>query len=269
MDQVFKENQIDVVIHLAGFKSVNESIEKPIDYYLNNVYGSLILLDVMKNNNVKKVVFSSSATVYGLENKSPISEDASLRAINPYGETKLMVEKILKDIQKSDSEWKVISLRYFNPIGAHKSALIGEDPRAVPANIMPYITQVAVGKLEELRIFGDDYPTRDGTGVRDYIHVVDLALGHIKALQNIDSIEKVEFINLGTGKGYSVLELIKAFEDVSSKKIKFKIVDRRPGDIAECYANPNKANKLLNWYPMYDINDMCLDSWNYERNKNT
>lgn len=263
IDKVFAENSIDAVIHFAGLKAVGESVMQPIRYYHNNITGTLNLCIVMQAHNVKKMVFSSSATVYGTPKTVPIDETFPLSTTNPYGSTKLMIEQILRDIYTADNEWSIALLRYFNPIGAHKSGLIGEDPNGIPNNLMPYIAQVAIGKLECLGVFGNDYPTHDGTGVRDYIHVVDLSLGHLKALAKIRKDKGVDAYNLGTGKGYSVLDVVAAFEKASGKKVKYQIKPRRPGDIAECYANPEKAKKLLGWEAIYGIEEMCRDSWNF------
>lgn len=264
LDQVFQENTIEAVIHFAGLKAVGESVEKPLSYYHNNITGTLILCEVMKAHGVYKMVFSSSATVYGSPKTVPIEESFELQATNPYGRTKLMIEEILRDLYVSDKQWSIAVLRYFNPIGAHESGKIGEDPNGIPNNLMPFITQVAVGKLQELRVFGNDYDTIDGTGVRDYIHVVDLAVGHLKALQKIMDTSGVEAYNLGTGKGYSVLEVVSAFEQASGRRIPHAIVDRRPGDIASCYANPEKAEKELGWRAEKGIEDMCVDSWRWQ-----
>ncbi len=263
IDKVFAENSIDAVIHFAGLKAVGESVMQPIRYYHNNITGTLNLCNVMQAHNVKKMVFSSSATVYGTPKTVPIDETFPLSTTNPYGSTKLMIEQILRDIYTADNEWSIALLRYFNPIGAHKSGLIGEDPNGIPNNLMPYIAQVAIGKLECLGVFGNDYPTHDGTGVRDYIHVVDLSLGHLKALAKIRKDKGVDAYNLGTGKGYSVLDVVAAFEKASGKKVKYQIKPRRPGDIAECYANPEKAKKILGWEAIYGIEEMCRDSWNF------
>ena len=267
LEKVFQENDIKEVIHFAGLKAVGESCEKPIEYYHNNITGTLILVDLMRKYNCKKIVFSSSATVYGDPATVPIKEDFPLSTTNPYGTTKLMIERILTDIYKSDNEWTVILLRYFNPIGAHESGEIGEDPNGIPNNLMPYINYVASGKLDHLNVFGDDYDTPDGTGVRDYIHVVDLALGHIKAIEKAREIKGIEIYNLGTGKGYSVLDIVKAFEKANNIKIKYEIVARRPGDIATCYADPSKAKRELNWEATKDLEQMCKDSWRYTKNK--
>ena len=267
LNKVFDENpEIDSVIHFAGLKAVGESVAKPIEYYHNNITGTLILLDVMRNHNCKKIVFSSSATVYGNPKTVPIREDFPLSTTNPYGSTKLMIEQILNDVYISDNEWSIILLRYFNPIGAHESGLIGESPNGIPNNLMPYINQVACGKLDYLRVFGSDYDTIDGTGVRDYIHVVDLAQGHLKALDKARSFNGVEAYNLGTGTGYSVLQIVKAFEDATGVEVKYKIVDRRPGDIATCYADPSKAKNDLGWEAKKGIEEMCRDSWRFTSN---
>ncbi len=267
--EVFKTNSIDSVIHFAGLKAVGESVQKPLEYYDNNVHGTLVLLEVMKEFECKKIVFSSSATVYGDPKEVPICEDAQtgVGITNPYGRSKYFIEEILKDLYISDNLWKIAILRYFNPIGAHKSGLIGEDPEGIPNNLMPYISQVAVGKLKELQIFGNDYDTIDGTGVRDYIHVVDLANAHLKALEYLNKHQKLSeplIVNVGTGKGYSVFEVVKAFEKMSGVKISYKIVDRRAGDIAKCYANPNRAKELLGWEAKRDIKQMCESSWNWQ-----
>ncbi|WP_078545793.1 UDP-glucose 4-epimerase GalE [Litchfieldia alkalitelluris] len=266
VELVFEENHIDAVIHFAGLKAVGESVSIPIYYYQNNITGTLVLLDIMKKYHVKNIVFSSSATVYGTHAKVPLVEDEILGATNPYGSTKLMIEQILKDVFIADSSWSIALLRYFNPIGAHVSGKIGEDPKGIPNNLMPYVTQVAAGKLDRLSVFGSDYPTHDGTGVRDYIHVMDLAIGHIKALEKVMNGTGVEAYNLGTGVGYSVLDLINAFEQATNIKIPYHITDRRPGDIATCYASPMKAKKELGWEAKKDINDMCRDAWNWQSN---
>jgi UDP-glucose 4-epimerase len=264
LDTIFSENQIDAVIHFAGLKAVGESVNLPLWYYKSNISGTIQLCEVMKKYSVKKLVFSSSATVYGTPEFVPIHEEFSLGATNPYGRTKQMIEEILRDLNVSDPEWSVALLRYFNPIGAHKSGLIGEDPNGTPNNLLPYISQVAVGKLNELKIFGNDYPSKDGTGVRDYIHVVDLALGHLSALEKVLGSKGVEAYNLGTGKGYSVLEMIQAFEKVSARKVPYQIVDRRPGDIGICYANPTKAKNKLGWVAKKGIEEMCEDTWRWQ-----
>lgn len=265
--KIFKENKIDAVIHFAGLKAVGESVSKPLEYYNNNLTGTINLLRLMKHRNVKKLVFSSSATVYGMNNTAPFREDMPLSTTNPYGTTKLMIETILKDLCFAEKDWKVALLRYFNPIGAHPSGLIGENPNGIPNNLMPYIMKVAIGKLPCLSIYGDDYPTPDGTGVRDYIHVCDLAAGHIKALEKLDRIQGAEAYNLGTGKGSSVLEVVHAFEKASGKKVNYKIAPRRPGDIAECYADVSKAKTELGWEAKYSLDDMCRDNWNFIKNQ--
>jgi UDP-glucose 4-epimerase len=259
-----EKHTIDTVIHFAGYKAVGESVAKPLKYYENNLVGTIRLLQCMKEHNVKNIVFSSSATVYGDPHKVPITEDFPIQATNPYGRSKLMIEEILRDLYKSDSSWNIAILRYFNPVGAHKSGLIGEDPNDIPNNLVPYISQVAIGKLKELRVFGNDYPTPDGTGVRDYIHVIDLALGHIKAVEKIRQNPGLFTVNLGTGRGYSVLEMIKAFEKASGRKIPYIFTDRRPGDIAVCYADPTKAYELLGWKAERDIDEMCEDTWRWQ-----
>lgn len=266
MDKIFKENKIDAVIHFAGLKAVGESCHKPIEYYDNNIGGTLKLCDVMRNNGCKNIVFSSSATVYGMNNISPLKETMKTGGTtNPYGTTKYMIEIILEDIFKADNDWNVTLLRYFNPIGAHKSGKLGENPNGIPNNLMPYITQVAIGKLDCLSVYGNDYDTPDGTGVRDYIHVVDLADGHVKAVDNIlDGKKGVQIINLGTGKGYSVLDIVNAFEKSTGVKINYKIVGRRDGDIATCYSDPSKAHEVLGWYAKRDIEEMCEDSWRWQ-----
>ncbi len=263
--EVFSKYNINSVIHFAGLKAVGESVELPLKYYDNNVNGTLVLLDVMKLFNCKKIVFSSSATVYGDPKSVPISEDFPLSATNPYGRSKLFIEEILKDVYISDNTWQIIILRYFNPVGAHKSGTIGEDPNGIPNNLMPFISQTAIGKREYLSIFGDDYDTIDGSGVRDYIHVSDLALGHVKAIEKINSVKEVVAINLGTGKGYSVFEIIKAFERVSGKKIPYKIVERREGDVACYYTNPKFAKEFLGWSASKGIDEMCKDAWNWQK----
>ena len=268
MEAIFSENKIDAVIHFAGLKAVGESVEIPLKYYHNNVSGTLILCETMAKYKVKRIVFSSSATVYGDPETVPIQEDFPLSTTNPYGNTKLIIEDILRDLYISDNEWSIALLRYFNPLGAHKSGLIGEDPDGVPNNLMPYIARVAARKLEVLSVYGNDYPTKDGTGVRDYIHVVDLSLGHIKALEKIMQSKGVEAYNLGTGKGYSVLEVIQTFEMTTGQKVNYKIVPRRKGDIAECYADPQKAKVEFGWVANKDLIEMCADSWEFVR-KNT
>lgn len=266
LNEVFLSETIDAVIHFAALKAVGESVEKPLDYYHNNITGTLNLCEVMSDNGVKNIVFSSSATVYGDPDQVPIPETAPLSTTNPYGTTKLMTEQILMDLQKADPNWNVVILRYFNPIGAHKSGLIGEDPNGIPNNLVPYITQVAVGKLEKLSVFGDDYDTKDGSGVRDYIHVVDLAQGHVSALQKLKPGDGVSIYNLGTGIGYSVLEMVKAFSDVVGKNIPYSIEERRPGDIATCYADAKKAKEELGWSAKRDLKEMCIDAWNWQVN---
>ena len=265
LDRIFAENKIDCCIHFAGLKAVGESTEKPLEYYQNNIGGSLALVDAMRKHNVKNLIFSSSATVYGSPKIMPIGEDCPKSSCtNPYGWTKSMLEQIFMDIQRADRAWNIILLRYFNPIGAHKSGLIGEDPNGIPNNLMPYITQVASGKLRELGIFGNDYDTPDGTGVRDYIHVVDLAKGHVKALGKIAQKCGLEIYNLGTGNGYSVLNIVENFEKATGIKIPYTIKPRRPGDIAMCYCNPQKAERELGWRAENDIFDMCKDAWNWQ-----
>ena len=265
--KIFRENDIDVCIHFAGLKSVGESVDKPLEYYQNNITGTLNMLEVMKECGIKNLIFSSSATVYGEAEIMPISESCPKGiCTNPYGWTKSMLEQIFSDIQKADPEWNIILLRYFNPMGAHKSGLIGENPNGIPSNLMPYITQVAVGKLEKLGIFGNDYNTHDGTGVRDYIHVVDLARGHVKALEKIREKCGLAVYNLGTGTGYSVLDIVKNFEEVTGINIPYEFKPRRPGDIATCYCDPSKAEKELGWKAEYTLKDMCLDSWNWQKN---
>ena len=265
LDEVFKKYHIDAVIHFAGLKAVSESVENPLDYYDNNVNGTIVLLDVMKKYNCKKIIFSSSATVYGDLHTSPIKEDFKIgSSTNPYGRSKYFIEEMLRDLYISDNEFKIVLLRYFNPVGAHESGLIGEDPNGIPNNLMPFISQTAVAKREYLNIFGGDYNTHDGTGVRDYIHVVDLAYGHIKALQKINLINDVLTVNLGTGNGYSVLDMIKAFEKASGKKIPYKIVARREGDVAKCYADPTYAKEVLGWEATRGIDEMCKDTWNWQ-----
>jgi len=264
LSHVFKTHKIDAVIHFAGLKAVGESVEKPLEYYDNNVNGTLVLCDVMRQYGCKSIVFSSSATVYGNPKTTPIKEDFPVSTTNPYGQSKLFVENILRDLHHSDPAWKVILLRYFNPVGAHASGSIGEDPNGIPNNLMPFISQVAVGKREKLSVFGDDYNTVDGTGVRDYIHVLDLAEGHIKALEKLHSFTEVKTVNLGTGKGYSVLEVIKAFEKASGKPIAYQITPRRAGDIATCYADTAYAKALLGWEAKKDLYQMCADSWRWQ-----
>ena len=265
LEKVFEENNIEAVLNFAGYKAVGESVKKPIEYYTNNISGALVLLDTMRKYNCKKFIFSSSATVYGDPETMPITEECKTGGTtNPYGTTKLFIEQILKDIYKSDNTWDICILRYFNPVGAHKSGLIGEEPQGIPNNLMPYIARVAAGTLKELSVFGNDYNTPDGTGVRDYIHVVDLAKGHVKALEKLDKENAGLYIyNLGTGKGYSVLDMVKAFESATGKKVPYKIAPRREGDIAMCYAAPQKAKEELGWEATKTLEDMCKDSWNY------
>lgn len=265
LNRIFEKEQIDSVIHFAGLKAVGESVAKPIEYYYNNIAGTLVLCDVMRKHNVKNIVFSSSATVYGDPAFIPITEECPKGKItNPYGQTKGMLEQVLEDIHVSDPEWNVILLRYFNPIGAHKSGLIGEDPKGIPNNLVPYVAQVAIGKLECLGVFGDDYDTPDGTGVRDYIHVVDLAKGHVAAIKKLEEKKGVLIYNLGTGKGYSVLDVVHAFEKACGKKIPYAVKPRRPGDIATCYADPAKAKAELGWEAENGIEEMCADSWKWQ-----
>jgi UDP-glucose 4-epimerase len=260
---VFAAHHCDAVIHFAGLKAVGESVDRPLHYYDNNVGSTIALCEVMAAEGVKRIVFSSSATVYGDPATVPIREDFPLAPANPYGRTKLVIEQLLRDLQASDPAWQVILLRYFNPVGAHESGLIGEDPTGIPNNLMPYISQVAVGKLERLRVFGNDYPTPDGTGVRDYIHVVDLAQGHLRALENLTR-TKLGVYNLGTGRGYSVLEMIRAFEEASMRPVPYEIVGRRPGDIAVCYADPGAARRELNWFASRGLARMCADAWRWQ-----
>lgn len=263
---IFESHKFDAVIHFAGLKAVGESVQIPLEYYHNNLTGTFHLCEMMKEYGCKRLIFSSSATVYGTPKTVPITEDFPLDATNPYGRTKLMLEQILTDLCVSDPEWSVVLLRYFNPIGAHESGLIGELPNGIPNNLMPYITQVAIGKLPQLGVFGDDYDTPDGTGVRDYIHVVDLAKGHVNAVDKVVSTNGVNIYNLGTGNGYSVLDLVKAFEAANGVKIPYEIKARRAGDIATCYANPEKAKKELGWEAKFDLERMCKDSWNFIQN---
>jgi len=267
MEKVFKAYKIDAVIHFAGLKAVGESCVKPLEYYENNMNATFVLLDVMRKNGCKNIIFSSSATVYGDPAIIPITEECPKgHCTNPYGQTKSMLEEVLIDVQKADPEWNVVLLRYFNPIGAHKSGLIGENPNGIPNNLMPYITQTAIGIREELGVFGNDYDTPDGTGVRDYIHVVDLASGHVAALQAIQKKCGLAIYNLGTGHGYSVLDVVNAFEKANGLKVPYRIKPRRPGDIATCYCNPAKAKEELDWEAQYEIEDMCRDSWNFQKN---
>lgn len=264
LDEVFAGHPIDSVIHFAGLKAVGESVNIPLHYYQNNVAGTLNLCQVMQKHQVKKLVFSSSATVYGETNPSPLREDFPLSATNPYGRSKLMIEEILRDLYHADPEWDIALLRYFNPVGAHPSGRIGEDPNGIPNNLLPYITQVAVGRLEQLSVFGSDYPTQDGTGIRDYIHVVDLAVGHLKALQKLASRPGAVAYNLGTGQGYSVLEVVQAFSKACGKPIPYRLTDRRPGDVAVSVADPTRAHQELNWQAVHTLEDMCIDSWRWQ-----
>ncbi|WP_027436983.1 UDP-glucose 4-epimerase GalE [Lachnospira multipara] len=267
LNRIFDNESIDSVIHFAGLKAVGESVAKPLEYYHNNISGSLVLFDVMRNHGVKNIIFSSSATVYGDPAFVPITEECPKgKPTNPYGMTKWMLEEILMDIQKADPEWNVILLRYFNPIGAHESGRIGENPNGIPNNLMPYITQVAVGKLKELGVFGNDYDTHDGTGVRDYIHVVDLALGHVAAIKKLKENPGVKIYNLGTGNGYSVLDIVKNFEEATGVKIPYVIKERRAGDIATCYCDASLAKKELGWEAKRDLKQMCADSWRWQSN---
>lgn len=263
--KIFDENEISCVIHFAGLKAVGESVAIPMRYYHNNIMSTLVLCEEMAAHGCKNIVFSSSATVYGDPASVPITEDFPLHTTNPYGSTKLMIEQILRDIYVSDSEWGIVLLRYFNPIGAHKSGLIGEDPNGIPNNLLPFVAKVACGELPCLSVFGDDYDTVDGTGVRDYIHVVDLSLGHLKAVEKLEQGSGVFTYNLGTGNGYSVLQVVKAFEKASGKTVNYKIAPRRPGDIAECYADPTKAANELHWRAKFGIDEMCADAWNFAK----
>jgi UDP-glucose 4-epimerase len=262
--EIFRIYAIDAVIHFAGLKAVGESVEKPLLYYHNNVCGSIALFETMAEFGVKRLVFSSSATVYGDPHIVPIREDFPLAATNPYGRTKLMVEEILRDLTLSDPSWRIALLRYFNPVGAHQSGLIGEDPNDIPNNLMPFVSQVAVGRRKELAVFGNDYPTHDGTGVRDYIHVVDLAAGHLAALEALDRHGSILTVNLGTGQGYSVLDMVQAFEKASDRLVPYRIAGRRPGDIASCYADPALAYELMGWYAVRDLETMCRDAWRWQ-----
>jgi len=264
LESVFSNHTIDAVIHFAGLKAVGESVQKPLYYYENNVCGTVTLCEVMAAHGCKSIVFSSSATVYGDPHTTPIKEDFPLSATNPYGRSKLMIEEMLQDLYISDNEWKIVLLRYFNPVGAHESGEIGEDPNGIPNNLMPFIAQTAVGKREKLSVFGNDYDTHDGTGVRDYIHVVDLAEGHLKALEKIEGIDGVLAVNLGTGKGYSVLDMVKAFEEVSGVKVPYEITPRRSGDVAKCYADPSYAKEVLGWEAKRGIEEMCEDTWRWQ-----
>ncbi|MBO5480551.1 MAG: UDP-glucose 4-epimerase GalE [Clostridia bacterium] len=263
MDKIFKSHKVDAVIHFAAFKAVGESCKLPLKYYENNISGTVSLLQVMEKNNVKKIIFSSSATVYGDPERLPLDENCRLSTTNPYGSTKLMMENIMQDLYKADNEWNIILLRYFNPVGAHESGLIGEDPKGIPNNLMPFVAQVASGKLQCINVFGNDYDTPDGTGVRDYIHVVDLALGHIAAIEQCTK-AGVHIYNLGTGHGYSVLEMIHAFEKACGKKLPYKICERRSGDIAACYASPDKAKAELKWEAKFGIEEMCASQWKWQ-----
>ena len=267
LEKVFSQHTFDCCIHFAGLKAVGESVQKPWEYYENNIGGTLVLVDVMRKHGLKNIIFSSSATVYGAPETMPITEDCPKGTVtNPYGQTKSMLEQVLTDIQKADPQWNVVLLRYFNPIGAHKSGTIGEDPNGIPNNLMPYITQVAVGKLQQLGVFGNDYPTHDGTGVRDYIHVVDLAKGHVCALSAIEKKCGLAVYNLGTGQGYSVLDLVHAFEKATGVKVPYVIKPRRSGDVAECWSDPSKAARELGWKAQYGIEDMCEDAWRWQKN---
>ena len=265
MEQIFSAHHIDAVIHFAGLKAVGESVAKPLEYYHNNLTGTLLLLQAMGKYGCKKLVFSSSATVYGVHNPVPYTEDMPTSATNPYGYTKVMIEQFLRDLVTADPEWSVVALRYFNPIGAHPSGLIGEDPNGIPNNLVPYIAKVASGQLKELHVFGNDWPTHDGTGVRDYIHIVDLARGHVAALRKLEENCGLFLCNLGTGKGYSVLDVLHAYEKACGKKLPYVIDPRRPGDIAECWADPTKAQEELGWEAQYGIEEMCASSWNWQK----
>ena len=264
IERIFQENKIDSVIHFAGLKAVGESVQQPLRYYHNNLTGTFNLCEIMQKYGAKRIVFSSSATVYGKPESVPIREDFPLSTTNPYGETKLMIERILKDVFVSDNEWSISILRYFNPIGAHKSGKIGEDPKGIPNNLLPYVTQVASGKREKLSVFGNDYNTHDGTGVRDYIHVVDLAAAHLKALERAEKVTGIDYFNVGTGVGYSVLDIVKAYEAATGAKVPYVIAPRRPGDIDECFADPTKAYELLGWKAQYGIEDMCRDAHRWQ-----
>ncbi|MDE6101819.1 MAG: UDP-glucose 4-epimerase GalE [Ruminococcus sp.] len=265
LSEIFRKYEIDAVIHFAGLKAVGESVRKPLEYYINNIHGTLVLLRVMRENGCKRIVFSSSATVYGMNNKAPYTEDMPTSATNPYGYTKVMIEQILRDVCVADSEFSAVALRYFNPIGAHSSGLIGEDPNGIPNNLIPYIAQVASGRLEQLSVYGDDYDTPDGTGVRDYIHVMDLASGHVCAIDYAMKHSGFEPVNLGTGKGSSVLEVVSAYEKACGKPIPKKIIERRAGDIATCYADASKAKEIFGWEAKSGIDEMCADSWNFTK----
>ena len=266
LDRIFGERAIDAVVHFAGLKSVGESVAEPLRYYENNVVGTLVLLDAMQRHGVKRIVFSSSATVYGMAEQMPLTEESPLQPVNPYGRTKLMVEQVLRDVAAADPEWRVMLLRYFNPVGAHESGLIGEDPAGTPNNLMPFVAQVAVGRRPRLRIYGNDYPTMDGTGVRDYIHVVDLASGHVAALAKLVTADapRETIVNLGTGRGHSVLEVVKTFEAASGRAVPYDIVARRPGDVATCYADASRARALLGWEARRSLDEMCADAWRWQ-----
>ncbi|KVM04155.1 UDP-glucose 4-epimerase [Burkholderia ubonensis] len=266
LGKVFDAHPITGAIHFAALKAVGESVAKPLEYYRNNIGGLLTVLKVMRERNVKQFVFSSSATVYGVPERSPIDESFPLSATNPYGQSKLIAEQVLRDLELSDPSWRIATLRYFNPVGAHASGLIGEDPAGIPNNLMPYVAQVAVGKLAKLRVFGSDYPTPDGTGVRDYIHVVDLAQGHIAALDALVKRDASFVVNLGTGRGYSVLEVVRAFEKASGRPVPYELVARRPGDVAECYANPQAAADVIGWRAKFGLDEMCVDHWRWQEN---
>jgi UDP-glucose 4-epimerase len=266
LDRVLGGHAIDAVVHFAGLKAVGESVAEPLRYYENNVVGATALLEAMGRHGVKRIVFSSSATVYGMAERMPLTEESPVGAVNPYGRTKLMVEQILRDVAAADVEWRVMLLRYFNPVGAHASGLIGEDPAGTPNNLMPFVAQVAAGRRPRLRVFGGDYPTRDGTGVRDYIHVVDLALGHVSALAKVmdAGAPRENVVNLGTGRGHSVLEVVRTFEAASGRSVPCEIVDRRPGDVATCYADPTRASTLLGWQARRGLEEMCADAWRWQ-----
>ena len=266
LNDIFEKTSFDAVIHFAGLKAVGESVYSPLSYYKNNVAGTIALCEVMIKHNIKNLIFSSSCTVYGNPNKLPITEDFPLLPTNPYGRTKLIIEDILRDLHRADHTWNIVILRYFNPVGAHKSGRIGEDPNGIPNNLFPFISQVAIGKLPFLSVFGDDYPTPDGTGIRDYIHITDLALGHLKALERISSNPGIVTLNLGTGRGYSVLEIVTAFERAAGKRIPYRITGRRPGDIALAYADPSLAKKELGWSAERGLDEMCADSWRWQSN---
>ena len=266
LEEVFQAHDLDAVIHFAGYKAVGESVAEPLKYYHNNLTGTFVLAELMEKYDVKKMVFSSSATVYGMNNVSPLTEDLPLSTTNPYGTTKMMIEQILQDVYKAEPTWSIALLRYFNPIGAHESGRIGEDPNGIPNNLMPYITQVAVGKRDQLSVFGSDYDTLDGTGVRDYIHVVDLAKGHLKAVEKVLDTEQIEAYNLGTGQGYSVLDVVTNFEKATGQKVPYALVDRRPGDIETCYSDATKAAVELGWKASYNLEEMCRDSWRWQEN---